>query len=125
MSDDTRTGEPSPTSVRDTGPLLLAAGGFAAALGAASCCALPLLFGTLGLGTAWLAALAGLAAPYRLALLAAAIGCLAGGAAMLLRRRAIAACAPGAACARSPTVAVTIGILSLGAVFAVLGLIFA
>jgi len=54
MIDDTRTAAPERTPARDTSALLLAAGGLAAAFGAASCCALPLLFGSLSLGTAWL-----------------------------------------------------------------------
>src|SRR5262249_15211970 len=40
-----------PERVRDTGALLLAAGGLAAAFSAAACCALPLLLGSLGLGS--------------------------------------------------------------------------
>jgi len=72
MIDDTRTAAPERTSARDTGALLLAAEGLAAAFGAASCCALPLLFGSLGLGTAWLVTVAWFAAPHRLALLAIA-----------------------------------------------------
>ena len=49
MIDDTRTAAPERTPARDTGAMLLAAGGLAAAFGAASCCALPLLFGSLAL----------------------------------------------------------------------------
>jgi len=62
--------------LRDTGALMLAAGGLAAAFGAASCCALPLLLGPLGLGSAWLVAVAWLAAPHRIALLIAAVVCV-------------------------------------------------
>ena len=76
MIDDTRTAAPEPAPARDTGVMLLAAGGLAAAFGAASCCALPLLFGSLGLGTAWLVTVAWFAAPHRLALLAIATICL-------------------------------------------------
>ena len=60
---------PKRQSVRDAGATLLAAGGIAAAFGAASCCALPMLLGSFGLGSAWLIAVAWLAAPHRLALL--------------------------------------------------------
>ena len=60
-----------PPARGDTGSLLLAAGGLAAAFGAASCCALPLLLGSLGIGSAWLVAVAWVAAPHRLALLIA------------------------------------------------------
>lgn len=44
---------------------LLAVGGLAAALGASTCCVLPLALGTLGLGGAWLSTLTALA-PYRI-----------------------------------------------------------
>ena len=95
MIDDTRTAAPECTPARDTSALLLAARGLAAAFGAASCCAHPLLFGSLSLGTAWLVTAAWSAAPHRLALLAIAIICLgSGGAVVLWRRRRIAACAP-------------------------------
>ena len=80
MIDDTNTAAPPQHApARDTGSLLLAAGGLAAAFGAASCCALPLLLGSLGLGSAWLVTVAWFAAPHRLALLAVAIICLASG----------------------------------------------
>jgi len=95
MSDDTRNAVPERTPAGDTGAMLLAAGGLAPAFGAASCCALPLPFGSLGLGTAWLVTVAWFAAPHRLALLAIAIICLgSGGAVLLWRLRRIAACAP-------------------------------
>jgi mercuric ion transport protein len=122
MIDDTRTAAPERTPARDTSAMLLAAGGLAAAFGVASCCALPLLFGSLGLGTAWLVTVAWFAAPHRLALLAIAIICLgSGGAVLLWRRRRIAACAPGVACGS----AVVTCVLSLGAVLVVLGFMFA
>jgi mercuric ion transport protein len=112
--------------VRDTGALLLAAGGLAAAFGAASCCALPLLLGSLGLGSAWLVTVAWFAAPHRLALLAVAIICLASASGVLLwRRRRAAACAPGAACVSPVITAVVTWVLSLGAVLVVLGFMFA
>jgi mercuric ion transport protein len=44
---------------------LLVAGGLVSAFGAASCCAIPLLLGSLGLASAWLGSLALLAGPYR------------------------------------------------------------
>lgn len=106
---------------RDTGALFLAAGGFAAAFGVASCCALPLLLGSVGLGSAWLITVAWLAAPYRIALLIIAASCLAGGAGVFFWRRRTAACITGAACARPVSTALVVGILSLGAVLAVLG----
>src|SRR5215472_17634847 len=74
-------------TVKQTGALLLALGGVAAAFGAASCCALPLLLGSVGLGSAWLVAVAWIAAPHRVALLAAALACLIGGVAVFTWHR--------------------------------------
>jgi mercuric ion transport protein len=125
MIDDTSTA-PQRAPVRDTGALLLAAGGLAAAFGAASCCALPLLLGSLGLGSAWLVTVAWFAAPHRLALLAVAIICLAsGGGVFLWRRHLMTACAPDAACGSPVITAFVTGVLSLGAVLVVLGFMFA
>lgn len=111
--------------VRDTGALLLAAGGFVAAFGAASCCALPLLLGSLGFGNAWLVAVTWLAGPHRLALLIAAIVCLVGGGAVFVWRRRVAACTAGAACSRPATTALVVGVVSLGTVLVVLGFMYA
>ncbi len=105
-----------------TAAALLTFGGLAAAFGAASCCALPLLFASLGLGTAWLGGIALLAAPQRGVLLAAAAVCLAGGAVLLWRQRvAAAACAAGTACARPAALRLTTAGLLLGSVLLVLG----
>jgi mercuric ion transport protein len=126
MIDDTRNAAPERTPARDTGALLLAAGGLAAAFGAASCCALPLLLGSLGLGSAWLVTVAWFAAPHRLALLAIAMICLGSGAAVLLwRRRRIAACAPGVACGSPVITGLVTSVLTLGLVLVVLGFMFA
>jgi mercuric ion transport protein len=101
-------------------------GGLAAAFGAASCCALPTLLGSLVLGTAWLVTIAWFAAPHPIALLAIAIICLASGSGVLLwRRRRLAACAPGAACRSPVSAAVLAFVLSLGAALVVLGFMFA
>ena len=125
MIDDTRNAAPERTPARDTGVLLLAAGGLAAAFGAASCCALPLLLGSLGLGSAWLVTVAWFAAPYRLALLVIAIVCLgSGGAVLLWRRRRIAACAPGVSCGSPVITGLATSVLTLGVVLAVLGFVF-
>ncbi|HEV2364061.1 MAG TPA: mercuric transporter MerT family protein [Caulobacteraceae bacterium] len=97
------TAPPSPGPTRKRlfpGAGLLTLGGLAAALGLASCCALPLLFGALGLSTTWLGALALLATPHRGLLMAAGAVCLLGGAALLWReQRTAAACEPGQPCA--------------------------
>jgi mercuric ion transport protein len=125
MPDNTRSAVPDRSPARDTGALLLAAGGLAAAFGAASCCALPLLLGSIGVGGAWLLAVAWLAAPHRLALLIVAIACLAGGGGLFLWRRRATGCVPGAACGRPIVSALVSCVLSLGAVLVVLGLVYA
>ena len=71
----------------EMGLTLLVAGGLVSAFGAASCCALPLLLGGLGLGSAWLGSLAVFAGPHRPELLAAAVICLLAGGGILFRRR--------------------------------------
>lgn len=77
-----RRGDPAsmqpPTAADDTrhmGPNLLAAGGVLAALGASSCCVLPLLLFTLGISGAWIGNLTALA-PYQPVFIAAAVGFL-------------------------------------------------
>lgn len=116
---------PEHGTIREAGATLLAAGGLAAAFGAASCCALPVLLGSLGLATAWLGGLALLAAPYRPVLLAGAVVCLISGGLLFWRGRSAAACTPGAACGRPMATRFLTGALSLGAVLTVLGFIFA
>jgi mercuric ion transport protein len=126
MTGNNRAGLPEPKPLSETGATLLAAGGFAAAFGAASCCALPVLLGSLGLGSAWLGSLVLVAGPYRPVLLAAAVVCLVSGGGLLLWRHRVAiACAPGAACGRSVVTRLITGVLSLGAVLTVLGFVFA
>jgi mercuric ion transport protein len=85
---------------RGLGAVALTLGGLAAAFGVASCCGLPFMLATLGLGTAWLGGFALLAAPHRPFLLAAASVCITG-AALLLWRQHAAVCVPGAVCTRS------------------------
>jgi mercuric ion transport protein len=75
---------------RGAGTALLASGSLATAIGAASCCALPTMLGTIGLGSAWLGGLALLAGPYRLYLLAAATGCFGAGGLLLWRKTRVA-----------------------------------
>lgn len=83
-----------------TGTALLTVASLAAAFGAASCCGLPLLLGSLGFGTAWLTGLALLAAPHRLLLLAVGTVGLAAGALLLWRQWRAATCTPDALCAK-------------------------
>lgn len=115
------TGRPA----RGAGAVLLTLGGLAAAFGAASCCALPFLLATFGLGTAWLGGIALLAAPHREILLAAAAVGLGSGAVLLWRQQATAACAPGAVCARPAVRGLTLVGLALGGVLLALGTLYA
>jgi mercuric ion transport protein len=127
MTDNTRADANTGRKMAsETGVMLLVAGGLVSAFGAASCCALPVLLGSLGLASAWLGSLALLAGPHRPALLAAAVTCLvAGGGGLLQRRRAATTCAPGAVCARPMPSALITGALCLGAILTVLGFVFA
>jgi mercuric ion transport protein len=125
MIDDTRTAAPERPLVRETGALVLAVGGLAAAFGAASCCALPLLLGTVGISSAWLVTTAWLATPYQPGLLALAIASLAGGGTMLMRRWRVAGCSTGVACARPLLRTLSIAALLAGAALTALGLIYA
>ena len=84
---------PQDRPARGTGPVLLTLAGLVAAFGIASCCGLPFMLATLGLGTAWLGSFALLAAPHRVFLRATAAVCLAGGAGLLWRQRSVVACA--------------------------------
>src|SRR3546814_6600336 len=59
--------------------------GIAAAFGLAACCALPFLLASVGLGAAWLAGVAVVAAPYRTPLLTIGALCLIAGAVLLTR----------------------------------------
>lgn len=65
--------------------VVLTASGMAAAFGVAACCALPILFATAGIGTAWLTGIATLSAPYRSALMIISLISLLVSAALLWR----------------------------------------
>lgn len=83
---------------RPAGSALLAAGGILAAIGASSCCVLPLVFFALGISGAWIGNLTALA-PYQPFLVLAALVFVGFGFFRVYRRKP-AACAPGDACAR-------------------------
>lgn len=123
--DDSQATPTERASLRNTSALILAAGGFAAAFGAASCCALPLLLGSFGVGSAWLVAVAWVAAPHRLALLLAAGICLISAGGVFVLRSRVATCTPGMSCRRPATTALLVCMISLGAVLAVLGYLYA
>jgi mercuric ion transport protein len=122
MPDLSEASRQQPT--RGSGAVLLTLGGLAAAFGVASCCGLPFMLATLGLGTAWLGGFALLAAPHRPFLLAAATLCLAGAAVLLLRQRAVV-CAPGAVCTRPAIRRLTMIGLLVGVVLLYLGYTYA
>lgn len=106
------------------GTVLLAAAGLAGAFGVAACCALPFLLAGVGIGTAWLGGIALVAAPHRSLLMAASAICLVGGAVLLWRQRAGAACAPASICARPAMRSLTLAGLLAGLVFLCLGYIY-
>ena len=96
---------------RPKGSALLAAGGVLAAIGATSCCVLPLVFFALGVSGAWIGNLTALA-PYQPFFVAAALAFLVLGF-VRVYRRAGAECADGDACARPvPSRAVKIALWS-------------
>src|SRR5258708_35572162 len=95
MTDNIERSMPERVTLSDSGATLLAAGGLAAAFGAASCCVLPMLLGSLGLAGAWLGSLALLAGPYRPVFLATAVVGLVGGGLLFWRGRSAVACMPG------------------------------
>jgi mercuric ion transport protein len=106
--------------------VLLTAGGLAAAFAVASCCGLPFILATLGLGTAWLYSVAVLAAPHRAALLAAAAIFLVGGAVLLWReRQSRAGCASSGVCTKPAVRALTTVGLLAGFVLLYLGYAYA
>jgi mercuric ion transport protein len=111
--------------LRDTGVTLLTLSGFAAAFGVASCCGLPFLLATMGIGSAWLFGIASLAAPHRGSLLVAGAICLTGGAALFWRRRAAIACAPGGLCAKPAIRGMTLVALLAGFALLTIGYLYA
>ncbi|MBL8649955.1 mercuric transporter MerT family protein [Sphingopyxis sp. 113P3] len=110
--------EPIPMQNRpkgiDAGAFTLA--GIAAAFGVASCCALPFLLASAGIGAAWLGGIAMVAMPYRTPLLLIGAACLILGAFLLFRQqRAAARCGPGGACTPRWVRILTLAGLLLGA----------
>lgn len=111
---------------RGSGAVLLTAGGLVAAFSVASCCGLPFILATLGLGTAWLYGIAVLAAPHRTILLAAAGILLLGGTFLMWRQRTASAfCAPGGVCAKPAVRGLTMAGLLAGFVLLYLGYVHA
>lgn len=89
MSDDvkSKTALLAPlASLHAIGPIAFAAGGVAAAFGAASCCAIPMLLGGLGLGSLGSVLFMPMLVPFQPYLIGAAAVCLVAGGALLWRR---------------------------------------
>lgn len=104
------------------GAALLTLGGMAAAFGVASCCALPILLTSAGLGAGWLGGIALAASPYRTLLLASSALFLAGGAALLWRQQHRAmTCGPDGVCTPPVVRAILFIGLLLGAILLWLG----
>lgn len=104
------------------GAAVLTVGGIAAAFGVASCCALPILLTTAGLGVGWLGGIAMAASPYRTLLLSVSTLFLVGGAILLWRQqRAAMTCGPDGVCTPPAVRAVLLIGLLLGAVLLWLG----
>lgn len=101
MPDQTASATVAERPASGSGAAILTLGGLAAAFGLASCCALPLLLTSAGIGTAWLYGFAVAAAPHRTLLLVVGTACLFGGSVLLWRQqRASAACAASGICGR-------------------------
>jgi mercuric ion transport protein len=114
--------ERSPNS--PVGTALLTLAGLATAFGAASCCGLPFMLASLGIGSAWLTGLALLAAPNRLLLLGLASAGLAGGG-FLLWRQWRAPCVSDTICARPAFRGTMLGALIIGVLLLYLGFAYA
>jgi mercuric ion transport protein len=114
---------PSRGRPRGTGAVVLTVGGLLAGVAVAACCALPLLLGTLGLGSAWLFTVTALATPHRSAIL------MVGGAALALAavlwwRQRTEVCEPGAWCATPAVRIVTLIGLVIGVMLLVAGYVY-
>lgn len=105
-------------------PLLAAGGGLAAAFFAASCCGLPVLLGSVGLGSGWLVTVAWLAAPHRTVLLIAAVALLAAGAGAFVWRRRLASCTTEISATAVAANALLIALLCIGGVLTILGYLY-
>jgi len=107
------------------GAALLTLGGLIAAFGLASCCALPLLLTTMGLGAAWLGGVALIAASNRGLLLAFSGLSLLGGAILLwFQQRQALTCGPDGVCTPLPARLLTLVGLLVGAGLLAAGYIY-
>ena len=113
MSEIARSAAGNPASRRaaqSMNPGMLAVGGLVAAIGASSCCVLPLVLFALGISGAWIGNLTALA-PYQPIFIGAAAGLLALGYRQAYRRQRT--CASDASCAgRPPGLVVKFGLIA-------------
>jgi mercuric ion transport protein len=104
-------GTPTPVAGGRRSKTLLSAGGLLAALATSSCCLLPFVLFTLGVGGAWVGNLTALA-PYQPMFLVLAVTLLGTGFYRVYHKpkAAVAVCSPGSACAdpRADRVAKTV-----------------
>jgi mercuric ion transport protein len=91
---------PATEARRDAAKTTFATGALLAAFGVASCCALPLALGALGVGSAALVGIAVLVGPYQIHVLAAAVVCLFGAAFVTVRQRRARTCGRAQAATR-------------------------
>ena len=101
---------------------LLATGGLLAALGVSSCCVLPVLFVSVGLGGAWLSNLVALSA-YQPIFIALAVGFLGAGFYYVYRKRS-QVCEVGSSCATPKSNHLVKSLLWVATVFVITGIIF-
>lgn len=121
MSDDVKSAGAPLSRLRSLGamgPVALTAGGVAAAFGAASCCAIPMLLGSLGLGGLGSVVFLPILGPYQSYLISGAAVCLLAGGLLLWRRQSCACRATRA------VTTVTLTGLALGAALLALGLAY-
>lgn len=111
-----------PASKQSSGIMALSAAGLASAFAVASCCALPIIFATLGLGAFWFAPVGSAAMPYDGPLTALAVAGLL--LSVVFVARASRTCAPGDLCGRPLFRRGIIVVALLGALFLVLSWIF-
>ena len=97
-TDRTAIDQTSRAGVTGTKAGLIATGGVIGAIAASSCCIVPLVLFTLGIGGAWIGNLTALA-PYQPIFIAVTLGFLAAGYYLVYRKPKIA-CAENEACAR-------------------------
>jgi len=104
------------------GAISLTLGGIASGFIAATCCALPMLLASAGIGSAWLVGIAVPAAPYRLWFVAFGVISLVAGGILLARQQARAArCGADGRCVPTALRAATLVGLVVGGVLLWLG----